>query len=60
MTRENRRVVEGCKLPSYAPPTQSALAWISMLKAIVDDSGQVPTLVPIQALREAQTDQLKT
>ncbi len=52
MTREDRRVVEGCKLPSYAPPTQNELAWISMLRAIVGDRDPVPTLAAVQALRE--------
>ena len=52
MTQENRWIVEGFKLPSYAPPTQNELAWISMLRAIVGDSDPVPTLAAIQALRE--------
>ena len=59
MTGKDRRVVEGFKLPSYAPPTQNELAWISMLRAIVGDRDPVPTLAPIQALREALIDQLK-
>ncbi len=51
MTHEDRRVIEGFKLPSYAPPTQNELAWISMLRAIAGDSDPVPTLAAIQALR---------
>jgi hypothetical protein len=53
MTREDRRVVEGFKLPSYTPPTQNELAWISMLRAIAGDSDPVPTLAAVQALRGA-------
>jgi hypothetical protein len=60
MTGKDRRVVEGCKLPSYAQPTRNELAWISMLRAIVGDSDPVPTLAAVQALREALIDQLKT
>ncbi len=52
MTREDRRVVEGFKLPSYEPPTQNELAWISMLRTIVGDRDPVPTLAAVQALRE--------
>ena len=51
MSGEARRVVEGCKRPSYAPPTRTELAWISMLRAIVGDSDPVPTLAAVQALR---------
>jgi hypothetical protein len=53
MTREDRRIVEGFKLPSYAPPTQNESAWISMLRAIVGDSDPVPTLAAVQSLRQA-------
>jgi hypothetical protein len=53
MSGEDRRVVEGFKLPSYAPPTENELAWISMLRAIVGDRDPVPTLAAVQALRVA-------
>jgi hypothetical protein len=43
--------VVGFKLPSYAPPTENELAWISMLRAIVGDSDPRPTLAAVQALR---------
>ena len=52
MTGEDRRVVEGFKLPSFAPLTENEMAWISMLRAIVGDSDPVPTLAAVQALRE--------
>lgn len=53
MTGKDRRVVEGFKLPSYAPLTENELAWISMLRAIAGDSDPVPTLAAVQALRQA-------
>jgi hypothetical protein len=50
MTGQDRRVVEGFKLPPYAPPTQNELAWISMLRAIVGDTDPRPTVKAVLAL----------
>ena len=53
MTREDRRVVEGFRLPSSAPLIENECAWIEMLSAIVGDRDPAPTLEAVQALRQA-------
>ncbi len=52
MIGEDRRVVDGFKLPSCAPPTENEFAWICMLRAIVGDGNTRPTLKAVQALRK--------
>ncbi|MEO8243092.1 MAG: hypothetical protein ABI832_12340 [bacterium] len=53
MTRDERRVVEGFKLPSTAPITDNELDWIDMLRSIVGDAVPPPSLAAVQALRMA-------
>ena len=53
MSRDDRRVVEGFKLPSSEPITNNERAWIDMLRCIVGDSDPAPSLAGIQALRQA-------
>ena len=44
MSANDRRVVEGFKLPSTAPITANETAWIDMLRCIVGDGDPPPTL----------------
>ena len=53
MIRNDRRVVEGFKLPSTAPITPNERDWIDMLRCIVGDADPPPALVAVQALRVA-------
>ena len=53
MSANDRRVVEGFKLPSSAPITANETAWIDMLRCIVGDGDPPPTLGAVQALRVA-------
>jgi hypothetical protein len=48
-----RRVVDGHKLPDERPPTKNELAWVEMLRAIVGDADPPPSLLAVQALRQA-------
>ena len=49
MSKNDRRVVEGFKLPSTAPITANERDWIDMLRCIVGDADPRPSLV-VQAL----------
>ncbi len=51
MIRNDRRVVEGFKLPSTAPITPNERDWIDMLRCIVGDADPPPSLMAVQALR---------
>ena len=51
MTRNDRRVIEGFRLPASSPLTENERAWIEMLRAIVGDRDPAPTLDAVQALR---------
>jgi hypothetical protein len=53
MSGDDRRVVEGFKLPSILPATENERAWIEMLRCIVGDADPPPTLKAVQALRLA-------
>ena len=53
MIGDDRRVIEGFKLPSTAAITTNELPWIDMLRCIVGDADPPPTLVAVQALRVA-------
>jgi hypothetical protein len=53
MNGDDRRVVEGLKLPSTRPITENERAWIDMLRCIVADADPRPTLEAVQALRLA-------
>ena len=43
----------GFRVPSSHPLTENELAWIAFLRLITDDTDPVPTLVRIQAFRQA-------
>lgn len=49
-----RRVIEGCKLPSTNPLTENELAWIEFLRIVYDDTVPVPNFDQVVSLR--QTD----
>jgi hypothetical protein len=51
MSGDDRRVVEGFRLPSTKPLTENELGWIEMLRVIVGDRDPAPTLDAVQALR---------
>lgn len=53
MSREDRQVFEGFKLPSTAALTENERAWVDFLRMIVGDRDPAPTLAGVQALREA-------
>jgi hypothetical protein len=53
MNGDDRRVVEGFKLPSTRSITENERAWIDMLRCIVGDADPRPTLEAVQALRLA-------
>ena len=55
MSAQNRLKVEGFKLPSTDPITESELAWIDMLRCIVGDADPPPTCEGVLALRVALT-----
>lgn len=46
-----RRVIEGCKLPSTDPLTVNELAWIEFLRIIYDGAVPAPTYDQIVELR---------
>lgn len=48
MSAQNRLKVEGFKLPSTDPITESELAWIEMLRCIAGDADP-PSVLPGQA-----------
>ena len=50
MSAQNRLVVEGFKLPSTDPITESELAWIEMLRCIAVDTDQ-PSVLQCQPAR---------
>ena len=47
-----RRVVDGFKLPSDAPPTENELAWIEFLRIICNDEVPEPDSEIVVGLRE--------
>ena len=55
MKVQDRRVVEGFKLPSTAPLTANEWDWIDMLRCIVGDADPPPRLSAVQALRVGLT-----
>ena len=55
MIGDNRRVVEGFKLPSTAPITTNERDWIDMLRCIAGDADPPPTLQAVQAMRVTLT-----
>lgn len=46
-----RRVIEGCKLPSTDPLTVTELAWIEFLRIVYDGAVPAPTYDQIVQLR---------
>jgi hypothetical protein len=48
-----RRVVEGCKLPSTGPLTGNELAWIEFLRIVYADEVPAPNFDQVVSLREA-------
>jgi hypothetical protein len=53
MMNNDKRVVEGFKLPSTVPITLNERDWIDMLRCIVGDADPPPRLPAVQALRRA-------
>lgn len=49
--RLDRRVVEGCKLPSAGPITHDEMAWIEFLRIAYDDAVPAPTFDQVVLLR---------
>ena len=47
-----RRVVEGFKLPSDAPPTENERIWIEFLRIICNDEVPAPDCEMVVGLRE--------
>lgn len=53
MTRSDRRVIAGCKLPMDGPLKENEMLWVEMLRLLFDDQVPVPSLNLVQALRAA-------
>lgn len=51
MMEHDRRVVEGCKLPSTAPLTENERDWIDMLRSVSGDSDPPLSVAGAKALR---------
>jgi hypothetical protein len=47
-----KRVVEGCKLPSVSPITDDELAWIEFLRIVYDDAVPAPNFDQIVQLQQ--------
>lgn len=47
-----RRVVDGFKLPSSAPPSETELAWVEFLRIISNDEVPAPDSEIVVGLRE--------
>ena len=56
MRKDDRRVVEGFKLPSTGPITANEFAWIEVLRLIVGDADPPPASAAIQAFRRALSE----
>lgn len=48
----DRRVVEGCKLPSADPITHDEMTWIEFLRIVYDDAVPAPTFDQVVLLRQ--------
>ena len=55
MSRDDRRVVEGFKLPSTGRIIANEYAWIEMLRLVVGDDLPPPPSEAIQAYQKALT-----
>ena len=56
MRKDDRRVVEGFKLPSTGPITANEFAWVEDLRGIVGDADPPPASAAIQAFRRALSE----
>lgn len=48
----DKRVVEGCKLPSAGPLTVHELAWVEFLRIVYDDAVPTPNFDQVVLLRQ--------
>jgi hypothetical protein len=51
-TSTDKRVVEGCKLPSAGPITHDEMTWIEFLRMVYDDAVPAPTFHQVVLLRQ--------
>ena len=55
MSKNDRRVVEGFKLPSTGPITDNEFAWVEMLRLVVGDDDPPPTSEALSTFQQAFT-----
>ena len=48
----DKRIVEGCKLPSAGPITNDEMTWIEFLRIVYDDTLPAPTFDHVVLLRQ--------